>query len=83
VVGAGVREAAREALDREADVWRKDGGLLRGEMNVTRLEETQHMIAIAAEWLELDSEDEGIRFDSELVSARAERGAERSVALLP
>lgn len=64
------RDEAREVLDREADVWRKEGGLKRGEMNVTRLEETQYMVALAADWLELDSADEGIRFDSELVSGR-------------
>lgn len=61
------REREREALDREADIWRKEGGLLRGECNITRLEDGQRVIATAADWLELDSPDEGIRFDSELV----------------
>jgi protein arginine N-methyltransferase 5 len=62
------KELERELVDREADVWRRDGGLKRDEVNVSRLEETQHLIGVAAEWLELDSPDEGIRFDSELVS---------------
>lgn len=61
------RDQARERIDREADMWRKDGGLKRDEVNVTRLEEGPNMIAVASEWLELDSCDEGIRFDSELV----------------
>jgi protein arginine N-methyltransferase 5 len=60
--------AEREAVDREADLWRREGGLNRDELNVTRLEETQTLVATAADWLELDSPDEGIRFDSELVS---------------
>ena len=61
------RDLEREKIDRQADVWRKEGGLRREEVNVCRLEETQSLVGIAAEWLELDSPDEGIRFDSELV----------------
>ena len=61
--------AAREGVDREADMWRKEGGLRRDELVVSRLEETQAMVAIASHWLEMDSTDEGIRFDSELVSS--------------
>lgn len=61
------KEHDRERLDREADVWRKDGGLKREELVVSRLEETPKVIGVAADWLELDSPDEGIRFDSELV----------------
>lgn len=34
---------------------------------MSRLEESQGVIPLASEWLELDSPDEGIRFDSELV----------------
>jgi protein arginine N-methyltransferase 5 len=64
------RERDREVVDREADLWRKDGGLLREECNITRLEDGQRVVAVAAEWLELDSPDEGIRFDAELVSLR-------------
>ena len=60
--------AERERVDREADVWRREGGLNRDELVVSRLEETGALIAMASEWLELDSPDEGIRFDSEIVS---------------
>jgi protein arginine N-methyltransferase 5 len=61
------RERDRERTDREADQWRAQGGLEFDEVNVTRLEDTTSLIATASEWLELDSPDEGIRFDSELV----------------
>lgn len=70
------RDLAREIVDREADIWRKEGGLRRGELNVSRLEETQGLIAVASEWLELDSSDEGIRFDSELVIPLSWPGAD-------
>lgn len=70
--------AERESVDREADLWRREPRLNREELNVTRLEETQSMVATASEWLELDSPDEGIRFDSELVSH--EGMADRRVA---
>ena len=60
--------AEREKVDREADVWRREGGLNRDELVVSRLEETGALIAMASDWLELDSPDEGIRFDSEIVS---------------
>jgi protein arginine N-methyltransferase 5 len=58
---------ARDEVDREADIWRRDGGLEFGEVNMTRLEEAHGNVGIAADWLEMDSPDEGIRFDSELV----------------
>jgi hypothetical protein len=32
------------------------------------LDDVGRVVAVAAEWLELDSPDEGIRFDAELVS---------------
>lgn len=54
-------------VDREADLFRREPSLLRDECNITRLEESQNVIALASDWLELDSPDEGIRFDSELV----------------
>jgi protein arginine N-methyltransferase 5 len=65
---ASVKNAERERVDREADIWRKEGGLRRDEVVISRLEESTNVIAVAADWLELDSPDEGIRFDSELVS---------------
>ncbi|WWC58407.1 uncharacterized protein I303_100947 [Kwoniella dejecticola CBS 10117] len=60
------KDREREKVDLEADIWRRDGGLKRDEVNVSRLEESQAVITTAAEWLELDSPDEGIRFDSEI-----------------
>jgi len=57
-----------EDTDREADVWRKDPSLNRNECNITRFEDAADVVALASDWLELDSFDEGIRFDSELVS---------------
>lgn len=61
------RAIEERKVDQEADVWRRDGGLKRSEVVVSRLEESQGVIPLASEWLELDSPDEGIRFDSELV----------------
>lgn len=61
------KEKERAKIDLEADIWRKEGGLKREEVIISRLEETQNLIGIASEWIELDSPDEGIRFDSELV----------------
>ncbi|ADV21175.1 protein arginine N-methyltransferase 5 [Cryptococcus gattii E566] len=65
------RAIEERKVDQEADVWRRDGGLKRSEVVVSRLEESQGVIPLASEWLELDSPDEGIRFDSEL-ALRAE-----------
>lgn len=62
------RSQARADVDREADLWRREPSLRRDECNITRLEESQAVIALASDWLELDAPDEGIRFDSELVS---------------
>ncbi|WOO84808.1 Protein arginine N-methyltransferase 5 [Vanrija pseudolonga] len=60
------RSQARADVDREADLWRREPSLRRDECNITRLEESQAVIALASDWLELDAPDEGIRFDSEL-----------------
>ncbi|CED84658.1 Protein kinase inhibitor [Phaffia rhodozyma] len=57
---------SRRKTEEEAERWRMGGGFMRGEVTVTRLEETEHLIGMASEWLDLDSADEGIRFDSEL-----------------
>lgn len=51
---------------REAELWRMAGCFKRVEVNVTRSDETANLLALAPDWLELDSEVEGIRFDSEL-----------------
>ncbi len=62
------REKVMRDTETEAEKWRKEGGFRRTELNVTRLEETGRLVALASDWLELDAADEGIRFDSELVS---------------
>lgn len=59
-------EATREERAREAERWRAGGGFGRGEVNMTRSEEAYGVIIEAPTWLELDSPQEGIRFDSEL-----------------
>lgn len=73
--GGSVSAASADGLaprpsdtDREADVWRKDPMLNRDECNITRFEDAAEVVALASPWLEPDSVDEGIRFDSELVS---------------
>lgn len=66
--GMDQRNGHAAETDREADIWRREPSLNRDECNITRLEEGQAVIALASDWLELDSFDEGIRFDSELVS---------------
>jgi protein arginine N-methyltransferase 5 len=58
----------RGSTEVEAERWRNEGGFRREELSVTRLGEAERTIAFASDWLELDSPDEGIRFDSELVS---------------
>lgn len=53
----------------EAEQWRQAPCFHPGEVNVSRFEDSDGVTAIASSWLELDSPDEGIRLDSELVSA--------------
>ncbi|PWN52296.1 PRMT5-domain-containing protein [Violaceomyces palustris] len=51
---------------REAEEWRRSPSFRRGEVNVTKLEETEGVILMASPWIELDSLDEGVRLDSEI-----------------
>ncbi|KAK0545917.1 hypothetical protein OC845_004860 [Tilletia horrida] len=51
---------------REAEEWRRAPSFRRGEVNMTRLDDTTGMIALASQWLDLDSPDEGVRLDAEL-----------------
>ncbi|KAE8266587.1 hypothetical protein A4X09_0g5760 [Tilletia walkeri] len=51
---------------REAEEWRRAPAFRRGEVNMTRLDDTSGMIALASQWLDLDSPDEGVRLDAEL-----------------
>ncbi|CAO1613135.1 unnamed protein product [Parajaminaea phylloscopi] len=56
----------RMAQMREAEEWRKNPVFRRTELNVTKLDDAEGIIALAPAWLELDSPDEGIRLDSEI-----------------
>lgn len=56
--------------DETAENWRKEGAFLSSELNVTNSSEVNRVVCLAADWLELDSPVEGIRFDCELVSPR-------------
>ncbi|CAD6907247.1 unnamed protein product [Tilletia controversa] len=51
---------------REAEEWRRAPAFRRGEVNMTRLDDTSGMIALASQWLDLDNPDEGVRLDAEL-----------------
>lgn len=51
---------------REAEEWRKAPAFKRSEVNLTKLEETEGVVALASQWIELDSADEGVRLDCEL-----------------
>ncbi|PWZ01107.1 PRMT5-domain-containing protein [Testicularia cyperi] len=51
---------------REAEEWRKAPSFKRAEVNLTKLEETEGVVALASSWIELDSPDEGVRLDSEI-----------------
>lgn len=54
------------SIAREAEEWRKAPAFKRSEVNLTKLEETEGVIALASQWIELDSPDEGVRLDCEL-----------------
>ncbi len=47
------------SIAREAEEWRKAPAFKRSEVNLTKLEETEGVIALASQWIELDSPDEG------------------------
>ncbi|PWN29173.1 PRMT5-domain-containing protein [Jaminaea rosea] len=51
---------------REAEEWRKAPIFRRTELNLTNLDDSDGIMALAPSWLELDSPDEGIRLDSEI-----------------
>ncbi|SPO21827.1 related to protein arginine N-methyltransferase [Ustilago trichophora] len=53
-------------IAREAEEWRKAPAFKRTEVNLTKLEETEGVLALASQWIELDSPDEGVRLDCEL-----------------
>ncbi|CAG8606297.1 17274_t:CDS:2, partial [Acaulospora colombiana] len=50
-----------------AEDWRaSEGPFERSEMNITRLDEALNTIGMVSDWLELDSPDDGLRYDSEI-----------------
>ncbi|KZW02744.1 Skb1 methyltransferase [Exidia glandulosa HHB12029] len=59
--------ARRDAkLEERAERWRAGEGFRRDEVTITKLDEAENVIAMASDWIELDSPDEGVRFDSEV-----------------
>ncbi|KAG9091882.1 methyltransferase protein [Ceratobasidium sp. 370] len=50
----------------EAELWRAGGGFQRKELNIVRNDQAEYVIGFASDWLELDSLEEGVRFDSEI-----------------
>ncbi|KAG8688974.1 methyltransferase protein [Ceratobasidium sp. 395] len=50
----------------EAELWRAGGGFKREELNIIRNDQSEYVIGFASDWLELDSLEEGVRFDSEI-----------------
>lgn len=60
-------EKQSEEVERLAEDWRaSEGPFLREEMNITRLDEAMGTIGMVSDWLELDSPDDGLRYDSEI-----------------
>ncbi|CAE6507758.1 unnamed protein product [Rhizoctonia solani] len=53
-------------IEMEAELWRAGGGFQREEVNIMRNDQAEHVIGFASEWLELDSQIEGVRYDSEM-----------------
>ncbi|KAG8763650.1 methyltransferase protein [Ceratobasidium sp. 423] len=53
-------------IDMEAELWRAGGGFQREEVNIMRNDQADHVIGFVSEWLELDSQIEGVRYDSEI-----------------
>ncbi|KAF9236733.1 PRMT5-domain-containing protein [Melanogaster broomeanus] len=62
-IGGGGNEEVI-AAEKEAEAWRKSPSFLLDEVTITRLDETDIVVAIASEWLQLDSTDDWVRHDS-------------------
>ncbi|EGG06465.1 uncharacterized protein MELLADRAFT_116545 [Melampsora larici-populina 98AG31] len=63
---APILQNTDETMDETAELWRKDGSFLSSELNITNSADVPRLLCFVAEWLELDSPVEGIRFDCEL-----------------
>ena len=65
-----VNLSAADAMDSrvqfEAEGWRAHPHFTRSELNILKPSEAPLVMAILSQWLELDSPDEGVRFDSEI-----------------
>ncbi|PWN32597.1 PRMT5-domain-containing protein [Meira miltonrushii] len=64
-----VRESNTSPINetqKEAEAWRKSPSFNPSELNLTKYEDSDGVIAIISPWIELDSWDEGIRLDSEI-----------------
>ncbi|KAH8100111.1 PRMT5-domain-containing protein [Cristinia sonorae] len=55
----------RHSLEAKAEQWRVRPCFTRDEVNVTKLEEAEGVIAFVSDWLELDAYDDWVRHDSE------------------
>ncbi|CEL55507.1 protein arginine N-methyltransferase 5 [Rhizoctonia solani AG-1 IB] len=53
-------------IEMEAELWRAGGGFQRNEVNIVRNDQAEHVIGFVSDWLELDSQIEGVRYDSEM-----------------
>ncbi|KAJ4476233.1 PRMT5 arginine-N-methyltransferase-domain-containing protein, partial [Lentinula aciculospora] len=68
------RESRRESklvnrdlsAERKAEAWRENPCFEREEVTITELDEAENVTAIVSEWLELDAEEDGIRYDAEI-----------------
>ena len=72
----------------EAERWRRAPSFQRAEVNITRASDVDGATVLLSPWLELDSEDEGVRLDSELalrqeISYAAYLGVEHVVLPAP
>ncbi|KII89931.1 hypothetical protein PLICRDRAFT_40111 [Plicaturopsis crispa FD-325 SS-3] len=54
------------AAEQRAEDWRSKPAFLLEEVNVTRLDETQRVMGVISEWLELDATDDWVRHDAEI-----------------
>jgi PRMT5 TIM barrel domain len=67
-VAAEVDCWAASSTLQEAEEWRRSPAFNRAEVNITKVEEAEGVLAILSQWIELDAIDEGVRLDSEIVS---------------
>ncbi|KAF8510773.1 PRMT5-domain-containing protein [Gautieria morchelliformis] len=62
----GERGSKNMLIEHRAEVWRTGGGFKQDEVLITRLDESDGVIGLVSDWLELDSPDHWIRHDSEI-----------------